>query len=231
MRQIKTFSDDRLDYNCSYCGQGTETRDHVPSKILIDKPYPDNLPVVLCCEKCNNDFSLDEEYFACFIECVVSGTTELEGIKRGKIKNILSRKPKLLAKIKQVQRIVDGKIHFKIDEKRFKTVILKLARGHVKYENSEPKLEEPDLVWIKSLEEMTEKEMNSFLNINRLGIVPEIGSRAFQRIFTTDGILSFEDWIIVQEGNYMYAVQVDSDSTIVRFIIRDYLAGEVVWDN
>lgn len=68
MKQIKTFSDLRLNTQCAYCGEYPETRDHVPSKIILENPFPENLPVVPSCLKCNNGFSLDEEYFACLIE-------------------------------------------------------------------------------------------------------------------------------------------------------------------
>ena len=230
MKQIKTFSDNRLDYYCAYCGGWTETRDHVPSKVLLDDPYPDNLPVVQCCKKCNNNFSLDEEYFACFIECVVSGTTELDGIKREKIRKILRYKPKLLAKIEQSRFESNSKVYFKIDEQRFINVILKLARGHVKFENSDSILEEPDSIWIKPLELMQEDELSSFLSIDHSGIVPEMGSRASQRILISDVNIIYEDWIIVQDSIYRYSVQIDLGRTIVKFIIRDYLAGEVIWD-
>ena len=90
MKQIRTFSDERLDEFCSYCGKKPETRDHVPSKVLLDKPFPENLPIVPACKKCNEDLSLDEEYFSCLIECILCGTTEIDKLKREKIKKILS---------------------------------------------------------------------------------------------------------------------------------------------
>lgn len=98
MKQIKKISDFRLEGYCVYCGGKPETRDHVPSKIILDKPFPENLPVVPACNKCNQDFSKDEEYFACLIECVLRGTTEPVKLKREKIKDILVRKPQLSLK-------------------------------------------------------------------------------------------------------------------------------------
>ena len=88
MKQIKTFSDNRLDYYCCYCGNAPDSRDYVPSRILLDEPYPENLPVVPSCSKCNNSLSLDEEYFACLIECILCGTTNIQRLKREKIKKI-----------------------------------------------------------------------------------------------------------------------------------------------
>jgi hypothetical protein len=57
MRQIKTFSDKRHEAFCVYCGNAPDTDDHVPSKVLLDKPYPDQLPVVNACRSCNQGFS------------------------------------------------------------------------------------------------------------------------------------------------------------------------------
>ena len=85
MEQIKPFSDSRLEGYCAYCGDITNTRDHVPSKILLDEPYPENLPVVPACSKCNQGFSLDEEYLACLIECIIVGSTKPRDVKRDKM--------------------------------------------------------------------------------------------------------------------------------------------------
>lgn len=75
------FMDSRLVGMCAYCGGRPDTRDHLPSKVLLDEPYPAELPVVEACLKCNESFSLHEQYLACFIECVVCGTCEPSGLK------------------------------------------------------------------------------------------------------------------------------------------------------
>jgi len=85
VEQIKTFSDQRLDGHCIYCGNKPDSRDHVPSKVFLDRPFPENLPVVAACTECNQNFSLDEEYVACLLECTLCGTTEPKLLKRGKI--------------------------------------------------------------------------------------------------------------------------------------------------
>ena len=71
----KLFVDERLIGSCVYCGGAPDSRDHVPSKVLLDDPLPPDLPVVEACSTCNGNFSLDEEYLACFLECVFSGST------------------------------------------------------------------------------------------------------------------------------------------------------------
>jgi hypothetical protein len=48
---------------CLFCGEIADTKDHIPSKKLLEKPYPNNLLTIPSCDKCNKSFSLDEEYF------------------------------------------------------------------------------------------------------------------------------------------------------------------------
>ena len=45
--------------NCVYCGAYPDTRDHVPSKVLLNEPYPPDLPVIGACQRCNTSYSLD----------------------------------------------------------------------------------------------------------------------------------------------------------------------------
>ena len=58
----KLFVDERLIGMCSYCGREPETRDHVPSRILLDDPFPPNLPVVEACRTCNESFYVVVQY-------------------------------------------------------------------------------------------------------------------------------------------------------------------------
>ena len=44
------FNDNRLNNICPYCGDYGDTRDHVPSKALLDRPFPNDLPVVPACK-------------------------------------------------------------------------------------------------------------------------------------------------------------------------------------
>src|SRR5580700_2734927 len=76
MQQLANFGDDGNKGWCIFCGGPEETRDHVPSRVFLDQPYPDNLPVVPACHRCNTSFSADEEYLACLIECAKAGSVE-----------------------------------------------------------------------------------------------------------------------------------------------------------
>src|ERR1700722_12574168 len=122
MRQIRTYSDQRLDYVCTFCGALPDTKDHVPSRIFLDDPFPENLPVIPCCSKCNQGFSLDEEYIACLIECAIHGTTSVKDLHREKVKKILSKKELLRGRITSAIVEQDGNKLFIIEEDRVKNV-------------------------------------------------------------------------------------------------------------
>lgn len=225
---MEIFSDDRLEGFCIYCGGKPETRDHVPSKIILDNPFPENLPVVPACDKCNQDFSQDEEYFACLIECILRGTTEPDKLKREKVKDILSRKPKLKARLEEAKVIKDGQTYFQTEEKRIRNVILKLARGHATYENSELQLEEPISISIRPITLMSEEERIEYFTHDE-SLWPEVGSRALQRKFMEDDDF-INNWVIVQEDKYMYSINHGRFGLTIKFLIWNYLACEVIWN-
>lgn len=232
MRQIKTFSDQRLDQMCSYCGEtANETRDHVPSKILLDDPFPENLPVVPCCTKCNQDFSLDEEYFACSIECILRGTSNIEQLQRQKIKSALKKRPALQQRIEKSFTLQDGQLYFKYEQDRFMNVATKLAKGHAKYEISEPQFNDPTSIVMKPLMSMTESEIDNFFASYNLNKLSEVGSRSLQNLMISGNNTVNSHWTTVQDHNYKYSVIDDMGLLIVRIVVWDYLAIEVIWDN
>ncbi len=48
---------------CIYCNFAVaDTVDHIPPKLLLAKPYPDNLLTVPSCLKCNSSFQNHDEY-------------------------------------------------------------------------------------------------------------------------------------------------------------------------
>ena len=137
---------------------------------------------VTACSKCNQRFSLNEEYLAYLIECIIVGSTNPRDLKRDKIKRILSRKPALSACISRARQKTDEGIFFEVEYNRIQNVVMKLGRGHAVFENSQQQLEDPSSVFIKLLPLMTASEMTSYKTISKgLSRWPEIGSRGFQR--------------------------------------------------
>jgi hypothetical protein len=241
MEQLDNFADNRLIRGCIYCGGAADTRDHVPSKCLLDKPYPPNLPVVGCCESCNHDFSKDEEYFVCLIESVLCGSTDPEKIGRASVSKILQRAPALRQRIQNSQTMIDGQIAFKPESKRIRNVMLKLARGHAAFELSQPCRKKPNHFWcgpLLSLPKEIQDEFNS-VHIQQMG--GEVGSRNMQRLLVTQFTMLTEkgeqqnigmiinDWLDVQDDRYRYITINDMGELVIRIVIAEYFACEVAW--
>ena len=75
---MKPYSDVRNHGLCIHCGEGlhhgSRSRDHIPTRALLDRSYPGYLPTVEVCGECNNEFSKDESYLVALIACVISGS-------------------------------------------------------------------------------------------------------------------------------------------------------------
>lgn len=129
---------DRDNYSeCIYCSQTADSREHVPSKVFLHKPYPKNLSIVPSCSKCNNGYSQDEIFVYLCIE---------------KLKKCYYQDYEFcnetLSRIKKYQNIadeVDSLIKnqgllpinpYALTDARISNVLEKLALGHAVYELS-----------------------------------------------------------------------------------------------
>lgn len=215
---------------CVFCGGSPDTRDHVPSRVLLDDPVPENLPVVDCCQSCNSGFSLDEQYVACLIDCVLAGSASAKRAARPKVSRILAETPELAARIAAAEiHQEDGQQTWRPEMDRVQTVILKLARGHVAYELSLLQLEEPRNIACVPLVAMDEKAVMAFFSPQATPFWPEIGSRAFVRAWKQSLHRGVDHWKVVQPGRYQYLVS-QADGLFVRLVLSEYLACEVRWD-
>lgn len=221
----KLFSDSRLRGLCAYCCGPPETRDHVPSKVFLDSPMPNDLPVVECCLNCNNGFSRDEEYTAALIECAICGTVDANRLSRVKISLALQYSPALQALIAESTSSDDsGQLWWNPDMKRIHNVLEKLARGHAAYELNILPADDP-AIEVVPITMFNAESRDAFLEDVETPFFPEIGSRAFSDPQT----LLLDTWKVVQQGRYEYLVT-QAYGTAVRMLISDYLACEVLWD-
>lgn len=231
MKQIQDFGDDRNKGWCVYCGGAGETRDHVPSRVLLDEPYPDELPVLPACAACNGAFSRDEAYLACVIECALTGSVESAKGRR-KVCEMLAKSPALTTRLAAARYERDGEIGFNPEPDRVRAIILKLARGHAAFENNEPRTDEPESILFAPFTAMGESERMQFesgvCGAGGIAPWPEVGSRAMTRLISGDD-LGPSCWIIVQPGMYRYRVDWTAGFR-VQIVIREYLAAEVVWE-
>lgn len=224
MQQMKDFGDVRARGVCVYCGEVPDSRDHVPSKVLLDDPLPENLHVVEACTSCNNSFSLDEQYVAALLECILRGGTENHVLKRVKVRNILDKNHVLRARLEKAKRSDDSETCFEIEYSRVENVVMKLARGHAAYESGSPRLDKPIACSIAPLPLLSDEHISQFELITPSAVWPEIGTRAFARAVMREG------WVIVQPDVYRFTV-VTGAITTVRLLIHEYLAAEVIWDH
>lgn len=151
MRQLNNNGDTRQVEFCAYCGKTTQTRDHVPSRVLLDEPFPENLPVVPACLHCNNIASFDEEYLACLVECVICGTTDSAKVSREKICRVLDKQHALQEQLTAALRWKNEQALFNIELDRVERIVVKLAQGHALYELNEPQFAKPSSVVISPL--------------------------------------------------------------------------------
>jgi len=226
MQQFPNHGDDRNQGWCVYCGGPDETRDHVPSRVLLDEPLPSNLPVVPACEKCNNSFSRDEEYLACLVECALAGSLATAS-KRPRVGSILERSAGLAARLDAARYESEGQVGFSAETERVRKVLLKLARGHAAFEENEPQLDAPASVSFSPFTAMSEQQRASFESAtDPRGSWPEVGSRALHRAVL--GEVGPDGWVEVQANRYRYRVH--PGGRTVHIVIAEYLAAEVTWE-
>lgn len=230
VKQIWDFGDQRNKGWCVFCGGPEETRDHVPSKVLLDDPLPQKLPVVPACTKCNGEFSRDEAYFACLIECALTGSLE-SAQRRPKIGKLLARSPLLAARLAAARYQHEDQIGITPEPDRVRAMILKLARGHAAFEVNEPRTDDPLSVASSPFTAMTESERERFetgIGAGPVEVWPEVGSRAMTRAVTGDDV-GPGGWITVQPEMYRYRVNWNGGLN-VQIVVREYLAAEVIWE-
>ena len=228
MRKVRNYGDRRQVEACAFCRGVIETRDHVPSRIFLDEPLPADLPVVPACLRCNNGISADEEYLACLLECIISGTTDSTKLGRAKIRRSLEQHPHLQAKLAAAHRQEDGKSVFDIERERIERVLVKLARGHSLFELNEPQLDPPSSLWMIPLHLLDSASRKMFESVRggTIDVWPEVGSRTMQRL-VEEGEYA---WLEVQPGRYRYWASANS-AVIVRMVLHEYLACEVTWND
>lgn len=241
MDQYRDLADYRLIRGCIYCGARAGTRDHVPSRCLLDRPFPLNLPVVGCCESCNQSFSKDEEYFVCLIESVLCGSTDPTKFRRDSVSRIMKNSPALRLRIESARTEIDGNSVFMPEAKCVSNVLLKLARGHAAFELSQLCRDEPDHFWCGPIASLSSKIREDFDSAHVQQLFGEIGSRNYQRLQVAQVTLQSEagelhqvavlinDWINVQDDRYRYLAIDDVGELVIRIVVSEYLACEVVW--
>jgi len=232
----RPFSDDRVlfftekrkdkESLCIYCQEPANTREHVPSKIFLDEPYPDYLSVVPACMNCNNSFSMDEAYVACLVD-YLKGLTFNSGL-RGKIQNHFDAHPQLFQRLKNATKKNENNFEFIFEDDRIKRILLKLAVGHLAYECNEIMNDEPIHLNYAILPHLDDQSIESFNSNYAIDLFPEVGSPLFQTIIELPSGSKCYPWFIIQDNQYRFMVGC-GDSYAVRLVISEYLFAEIIW--
>lgn len=209
---------------CVYCGQRSESIDHVPGKAFLDRPYPDPFPTVPSCVTCNTEQqSQDEEYLAAFLECVVSGSADPADFERLSVARAVGRSAGLR---RRLQESATGTASWTPERERVESVLGYLARGHVSYHLSKDLLPAPSSIWSAPIHLLSDSKRSSFFGDTESQSWPEVGTRDFIRA-TLDFPLRTAGWGTLQHERYSYYVAPSGD--LVRILIRGYLAAEIRW--
>lgn len=221
MKAFNDYSDNRLRGGCVYCKQPATTRDHVPAKVFLDKPYPANLQVVPSCEKCNNTLSKDEAYVAFLIKYLKMLNTD---DKPEDFVTSSSHSDALEERLFNSISLDDNENPvIQIESERIKNVIKKFAICHVLYDFGEKHYKQPSHIAYAFDYQLTNYQIDDFNNAAHSDIFPEVGSRAMQRIATQG-----DGWVVVQPDTYRYYVHAGTPM-MVRIVIREMLYCEVTW--
>ena len=235
MKQIYHFSDQLGSLDCLPCPESSHnqlySRDHVPSKALLNPPYPQNLMDVGMCQECNSGFAKDEEYFAAFIATVISGSIEPDPLRFPTASRILTHSPGLRNQIDAARRIEatpgkDPVIVWTPELERLERVIVKNARGHLLFELGQATALPPSYANIMPIDQLSPQQLSQFEHPQGPSGWPEVGSRLMLRMLET-GEMQDGGWIEIQKWTYRYAVD---ELPRVRIVLREYLAAEVAWD-
>jgi len=234
---LRDYADERHKGWCIHCktvlGNVESNLDHVPSRTILDRPFPNDLPTVRICKSCNTSFSNDEEYFTAFLGSVLAGSAAPDQQVVARSEKILGSNHRLQDEIESQLQIVkdaDGndQVTFVPDIARIQNVVVKNARGHVLFEHGQPAEGEPARVAIQPIPTLPPDMLANFETIDYGAGWPEVGSRLMQRLVTGDDMRP-DGWVVVQPNVYRFAVM-DKDQFVVRTVIREYLATEVAWD-
>ena len=227
---------------CIYCGAIADTREHIPSKVFLNKPLPGDLPTLPACKKCNNSFSSDELYVNTYVECVKAFCETKDNMSI----EIQSSDRKEIREAKTAVKAVFDNGFFDVDN-HIGRILYKLAIGHIVFELFDCyNLDYYSIgnVVIKYVFRCSISEsawqMLETIELLDNEVLPEIGSRAFRNLFVSDTALQsiqsdngmvlnhfFADWTDIQDGVYRYVAFYREGEIIVKIIIRDYLYGEI----
>jgi len=226
MGQMQPFTDQRLATFCAFCGSFPSTKDHVPPRVFLDLPHPEDYPIIGACINCNRGASLDEEYVACLLEVAACGSVDPANLRRQKIARTLGKRPALAAQLAESLKPGGEFVVSEEDQARLCAVLEKIARGLWAYEVGETAQSSLATARYAQITELRDDQLEAFMSLEQPNLLPEVRSRMMIRVLGgTDKVEG--SWIELQAGRFSYGIEVFSDGGRVKIILGDYIAAEV----
>lgn len=230
----KSYSD------CIYCGEEANTREHIPSKVFLSRPFPENLAIVPACSNCNNSFSNDELFLSLLIERLKCRSFTVNYAVSEDMESRQNQNERLVNDIDEA--IENGRLDEL--ENKILRILHKLAIGHAVYELAEGYCIKDGKISYSFVDRMSLEEVDDFTlpyNITNEPL-PEVGNRVFDRILIlelqSEALVDSEervlvplillDWVDVQDEKYTYTCYKFGDYIEVKMIINDYMYVKVV---
>ncbi|GIO70386.1 hypothetical protein [Paenibacillus cookii] len=228
--------------DCIYCGEVADSREHIPPKVFLTSPFPDNLGIVPACRQCNKSFSNDEVFLSILIEMLKRRCFYPVCEYSSEVERRMNYNKKIVSDIENVLQDNDASYF----DDRIQRVLHKLALGHSVFEISEGYCIEKGTISYSFASKMSLEEIEEFtLPFNITGEpLPEIGSRVYERILIIEHRLqSVEnsemflvaplvllDWVDVQDFRYSYTCYRFANEIIVKMVINEFLYATVAFN-
>ena len=199
----------RAAISCVHCGKSlnrrNSSRDHVPSRFLLKRPFPAELSTIRICVKCNASFAPDEEYFGAFLGFMISDglDTRVADLEK-RISSNWRLQDHFLESAHVGQSETSAQIWVEPDETRLLRVFQKNAMGHRAIDKKGQRIPPPDA--------------------NVMAPLASIIGTPAEKCFA-----SSENWQIVQKHTYLFQIINAGHRICVRTVIRELLVGESVW--
>ena len=224
----------RFESVCIYCGYyPAKSKEHLPSRVFLDTPYPDQYNIVPACEKCNIGFSADEVYVSCFVDRLRNALSDNKIPLREKTISAFSHDKGLAGIICEQIRTENNKIFINYQPEPFSKILIKLAKGHLcqaqdKVVDSNCSVE----CNFKLKPDLSEDELYHFEELPLADKASECGSDFTHDLLIVEGIglpsQIVVPWNEVQDGNYRYLTYFEQDNYVVRIVICEMLFAEVL---
>lgn len=219
---------------CIYCRTNiADSREHLPSRIFLDTPYPEEYSIVPACIKCNRSFSTDEVYVSCFIDKFRNVLSNYRIPLREKTVSSINYDNELAITLNEQIQIKREEVFIKYKPEQFSKILIKLAKGHLCQEQdkvfeSECKIE----CNFKFKPDLTDDEIYHFEELPIVDKASECGSDFTHGLFIVEGVglptQIFILWNEIQDGNYRYLTYFQHDKYVVRIVICETLFAEVL---